>query len=241
MGSGAPSIIWDFDHSMIDVNSDTFVPEELEAGRTSKIRAYSSGGMPWTTVMATTMVELHAGGATAAEVTAAAGRVPMSPAVERAIRHAHAHGASQHVLSDANSVFISAALEARGLTALFSSVVTNPAAFDSGGCLRISPHHTAPHGCPLCPPNLCKGAALGAMGLPPAAPARCVYVGDGRGDVCPSLRLRAGDAVLARAGYPLLDELRARAARGGLRAAVHEWRSGEDLELLLQHAVTTGL
>ena len=28
-----------------------------------------------------------------------------------------------------------------------------------------------------------------------------IYVGDGRGDFCPSLRLREGDHVLAREGY----------------------------------------
>lgn len=43
----------------------------------------------------------------------------------------------------------------------FESVITNPAEFCSG-TLRVRPYHAgpnppAPHGCPFCPANLCKG------------------------------------------------------------------------------------
>ena len=42
--------------------------------------------------------------------------------------------------------------------ACFSEVITNPAEFRDGA-LRVAPRHTLPHGCALCPANLCKGQA----------------------------------------------------------------------------------
>ena len=85
----------------------------------------------------------------------------------------------------------------------FSTVVTNPAEFDDAGRLHVRPHQPdeTPHACPHCPINLCKGAVMERW-LEELAPSRCVYVGDGGGDFCPSTRLRSGDAVLARRAPP---------------------------------------
>jgi hypothetical protein len=66
---------------------------------------------------------------------------------------------SLHIVSDANSYFISTILRAHNLADCFSSVHTNPAEFDPSGALRVLPFHPQalpPHGCLLCPPNMCK-------------------------------------------------------------------------------------
>ncbi len=66
----------------------------------------------------------------------------------------------------------------------------------------LHPSHLPPHGCPLCPANLCKGAELRrlreesvAVGLPYK---RIVYCGDGANDLCPALALGEQDVLLAR-------------------------------------------
>jgi len=109
--------------------------------------------------------------------------------------------------------------------------------------LRVHPRHPAgapPHGCPLCPENLCKGAELGRLralrggGLGAgvdgtASPAGggdrggggpiIMYAGDGENDLCPATVLRGGDVLLVRVGRGLERCLRRRGAgKAGLAA-----------------------
>ena len=63
------------------------------------------------------------------------------------------------MVSDANTFFIETVLAHHGALGSFSEIVTNPASVDADGRLRISPFHdpaSAPHGCILCPDNMCK-------------------------------------------------------------------------------------
>jgi len=76
-----------------------------------------------------------------------------------AIKLAKENGAELIILSDANTVFIEVILKAYDCADVFSYVVTNPAAFDAHGRLRVRrwiPEET-PHGCALCSLNMCKG------------------------------------------------------------------------------------
>ena len=61
-------------------------------------------------------------------------------------------------MSDANSYFIREILERHDLQEYFSQVHTNPAHVDDRGALRVLPFHPedTPHGCKLCPGNMCK-------------------------------------------------------------------------------------
>lgn len=60
------------------------------------------------------------------------------------------------IVSDANYFFIETILEHFGIRECFNEINTNPNFVDKEGRLRISPHHDFPHGCKLCPPNMCK-------------------------------------------------------------------------------------
>jgi pyridoxal phosphate phosphatase PHOSPHO2 len=63
------------------------------------------------------------------------------------------------VVSDANLFFIETILKHLGLSDYFSEINTNPSFVDEEGRLRIFPYHDfhkSPHGCTLCPPNMCK-------------------------------------------------------------------------------------
>lgn len=63
------------------------------------------------------------------------------------------------VVSDANLFFIETILKHLGLSDYFSEINTNPSFVDEEGRLRIFPYHDfhkSPHGCSLCPPNMCK-------------------------------------------------------------------------------------
>lgn len=61
-----------------------------------------------------------------------------------------------------------------------------------------------------------------------------IYVGDGKGDYCPSLRLSEGDYAMPRKNFPVWDLINSDI--GLIKAGIHEWSNGEEMErVLLQH------
>ena len=221
------TVVWDYDYSLIATNSDTFVPLEFSPSHGDFIRAEHREGVPWTPLMAAVAVRLHESGVSAEAIRGAAARVPVDAEHVRVIRELDAAGATQFIMSDANAFYINAFLDATdGLARIFAGrVVTNPALVDAGGCLRIAPYAAIPHGCPRCPPNLCKGAVLAALALRASPAAVVAYVGDGGGDECPARGLLAHDVVLARDGFPLAAALLAAPPA----ARVVPWASGAAL------------
>jgi len=80
------------------------------------------------------------------------------------------------VVSDANTFFIETVLAHHGVLGCFSEIVTNPASVDADGRLRISPFHDsadAPHGCSLCPDNMCKVLPIPTVVRPIGSEIQC--------------------------------------------------------------------
>lgn len=206
--------IWDFDWSMVEENSDTWVIDQIGA-HDIYTHLRESQGLPWTRLMDATLSAAAAQlGATPADVRAAVRALPVDAGLADWLCGAATarRGMEMVIVSDANSVYIAEVLAHHGLTSCVAEVHTNPAAWDERtGALRVAPLHAAPHGCHRCPANMCKGqvvrdvlARRRAVG---AAPDAVVYVGDGRGDFCPTVQLLEDDAlgraaVLARTEYP---------------------------------------
>lgn len=65
-------------------------------------------------------------------------------------------------------VFIEEFLKHHGIRGLFGKgVSTNGGVFTDDGRLDVQPYHTnqeEPHGCSLCPPNMCKGESSAREG-----------------------------------------------------------------------------
>lgn len=262
--AGKTLLVWDYDWSLIDTNSDTFVVQQLRPELMERFEVRDSS-LGWTALMDMQMGGLFNLGVSRQELLGCVASVPVHPGCLAAARLAGDRGAAQIVLSDANTIFIKAFLEKQGVQGLFQEVITNPAEFDAQGRLHIAPHHYGePHGCPLCPANLCKGAVLervrAALG-----PERIIYVGDGGGDFCPACDLGPGDSLLCRTPpSPPLEHfglhrrlqrsredpaaagtrqlLTRQGGRAAVAAAVRPWHSGEDVlriveELLDDNAV----
>lgn len=66
---------------------------------------------------------------------------------------------------------------------------------------------------------------------------RFIYVGDGKGDFCPSLKLGHGDYVMPRKNYPLWNLICG--DPNVIKAQVLEWSDGEELEKVLLHLIDT--
>ncbi|KAE9607607.1 putative inorganic diphosphatase [Lupinus albus] len=60
---------------------------------------------------------------------------------------------------------------------------------------------------------------------------RFIYIGDGKGDYCPTLKLEGSDFVMPRKDYPLSNQIFSDPKL--VNAEVHEWSSGEELESIL--------
>ncbi|KAK1577610.1 hypothetical protein Q3G72_023261 [Acer saccharum] len=193
--------------------------------------------MPWNSLMDRMMKELHSQGKTIEDIEEVLKRVPIHPRIIPAIKSAHALGCELRILSDANMFFIETILNHLGLKDYFSEINTNPSFVDEEGRLRILPYHdftTSSHGCSLCPPNMCKGLIIERIQASLAKEGdkkKMIYLGDGSGDYCPSLKLKEEDHVMPRKNFPLWDLIFSNPTR--IKAEIHEWTDGEELEKVL--------
>ncbi|CAK9147254.1 unnamed protein product [Ilex paraguariensis] len=187
------------------------------------------------------MEELHSQGKTVEDIAECLKRIPLHPRVIAAIKSAHALGCDLKVLSDANQFFIETILKHHGVLGCFSEIVTNPTFVDGEGRLRIFPYHdlTSSHGCNLCPPNLCKGLVIEHFqtNISENGKKIFIYLGDGNGDFCPTLKLDEGDYVMPRKNFPLWERISNSSLC--IKAKVHEWSNGEQLERILLQLIDT--
>ncbi|KAL6585108.1 Inorganic pyrophosphatase 1 [Orobanche minor] len=226
-------IVFDFDKTIIEIDSDNWVVDEL--GATDLFNELIPT-MPWNSLMDMMMRELHAQGKSIEEIKEVLRRAPIHPRIVPAIKKAHALGCDLRIVSDANMFFIETIIDHLGIKNCFSEINTNPSNVDEKGSLRISPYvdfQTFPHGCPRCPPNMCKGMIIERIqaSLAKEGNKRMIYLGDGVGDFCPSLKLREGDFMMPRKNFPVWHLVCENPAI--LRAEVHEWSNGEDMEMIL--------
>jgi 2,3-diketo-5-methylthio-1-phosphopentane phosphatase len=190
----------------------------------------------------------HGKGVTAVDFRRELQSLPLTPGFSELLRAIEEAAADNDktvsilagVISDSNSLFIDWTLEAHGLDArkLFAGagVHTNPAALcDRGERLSLTPHEAPSpgHGCPRCPPNLCKSKRLrlivdeigGGATMTATARPKIAYVGDGGNDACPAASLQKGDVVFARKGMALDKHL----SKVAVAAEVVRWESGEEI------------
>ncbi|KAK9706524.1 hypothetical protein RND81_07G132800 [Saponaria officinalis] len=225
-------VIFDFDKTIIEVDSDNWVVDEL--GFTEVFNSLLPT-MPWNTLMNTMMNVMHERGVTIDQISEVITRIPIHPRVVPAIKAAHAMGCDLKVVSDANTFFIEIVLTHLGLRDCFSEINTNPSYVDDEGRLRIFPHHrdfvNLSHGCcNPCPSNMCKGDVIKRI-LRDESNKKIIYLGDGSGDYCPSIKLRPGDHVMPRKNFPVWDLISKNPSL--IQAKIHEWSNGDDLEQVL--------
>ena len=99
-------VVWDFDHSMVNENTDTFVFDllapELRARLTALAKTAQFAGK-WTKLVDHMLGELAAAGVTPEALQAAVAETPMFEEVISAVKALHAAGVEQRILSGAFS------------------------------------------------------------------------------------------------------------------------------------------
>jgi len=201
-----PLLVFDFDHTITDLNTDVEVQKLAPGGEipaSSEMRGlYSDKG--WTEFMGAVFSLLHENGVSKEDILSLMAGLELTPNMESLLqRSVEQLAATIIIISDSNTEFIRHILEARRLAHLVDRVFTNPASWTEDGRLTIGPYHHQ-ESCTLSTKNLCKGQImedyLQSCGK---SFTHICYVGDGKNDFCPSLRLAEEDVTCVREGYSL--------------------------------------
>ncbi|XP_050874020.1 inorganic pyrophosphatase 2 isoform X1 [Lathyrus oleraceus] len=231
-------IVFDFDKTIIDCDSDNWLIEEL--GFTDLFNQLLPT-MPWNSVMDKMMMEFHSHGITNEDIEKVLHRIPIHHRIIPAIKSAYALGCDLRIVSDANMFYIQTILKHLGIKEYFSDINSNPGYVNQQGRVRISPYHDFnknSHGCTNpCPPNMCKGLIIDRIQntVSELDNKRFIYLGDGAGDYCPSLRIRERDFVMPRKNYPVWDLICKDPSL--VKAQIHGWCDGEELEQVLMKLI----
>ncbi|RPD59908.1 hypothetical protein L226DRAFT_487823 [Lentinus tigrinus ALCF2SS1-7] len=231
-------IVFDFDWSLADQDSDRWVLEVLAPKLRKKMKELKKE-VQWTDLVASCMQELHEQGGTREQIEDALRLMPVHPAMIRGVSSLKSRGKTTFfLLSNANIIYITTVLKSKGLESLFHEIVTNPAEWDPSGLLKVrrridpsGPQHNCKVGCS---PNMCKGEELDAFLKRHGSEFdRIVYVGDGSNDLCPVLRLRKQDVVFCRRYRGLYSLIKPYEEEGRLPCGVQYWTGAWEAEALL--------
>jgi pyridoxal phosphate phosphatase PHOSPHO2 len=247
-------VVFDFDWSMIDQDSDRWLLEVLAPDIRRKMRDRSRDvGDPvqWTDLVAECLRELgHAErGITQSDIEGALRQIPFHPAMKRGIQMlkdpSTPVATTLFVLSNANTFFIETILNHQAIRSCFDEIVTNPADFidpTSQNLLvlrrRVGPNDP-PHGCQVgCEDNMCKGKELEEYLDRQREKGvhfdRVMYVGDGSNDFCAVLRMTSRDIVFCRRYRGLerkiADEISKGEDHSRLKCNVEYWSGAWEVE-----------
>ncbi|KAK7335887.1 hypothetical protein VNO80_28000 [Phaseolus coccineus] len=230
-------VVFDFDSTIIECDSDNWVLDEF--GLTEKFYDLLPNTL-WNPLMDKMMDELHSQGKTIEDIVQVLNRTPMHPCIVPAIEAAYSLGCELKIVSDANTFFIETILKHHGVWNCFSDITANPSYVNEEGRLRVCPYHDyvkSSHECNLCPPNMCKGLVIERIqnSVDGAGEKKYIYLGDGTGDFCPSLKLKDKDYLMPRRNFPLCDLVSKNSNH--IKSEVHAWRNGEELYDVMLHII----
>jgi pyridoxal phosphate phosphatase PHOSPHO2 len=233
-------IVCDFDHTLVDENSDVYVIPAAHANECEELRNDFGSFELWREYVQGCMDLLHRKGVKRADMEKMLQSIPIDEHMPKAVTELAKRGAEFHVVSDANLWIIETILSQRSLREHFVSITTNPAVFEDTGRLVIAPFHNraklGPHGCSMCrAPNMCKGRIMREQFLAPDRAGIVIFVGDGGNDLCACLQLRSCDYAFARKGFVLDKLIHKEKYQTQMKATIVVWQFWDEvLEKVLE-------
>lgn len=233
-------IAFDFDHTICEDNTDVvarkLLPEEKIPEDVKSL--YQSSG--WIAYMSKIFELLHSNSIDACRIKNSIINIPPVAGIEALITALHTNGHEIIIISDSNSVFIDCWLRSRKLERIVSRVFTNPAWFDNEGKMRVDMYHIQ-RTCQWSTINLCKGQILMDYIKERREQGkhfeRIIYIGDGKNDLCPILRLSRSDLACPREDYVLIKILSKLPLNVSLKAKTVPWKNGTDLRRQLEDII----
>ncbi|KAF7647375.1 hypothetical protein LDENG_00173250 [Lucifuga dentata] len=229
-------MVFDFDHTLVDDNSDTWVVRCLPGQTLPDYLRNSYRKGHWTEFMGRVMKYIGEQEVSPDRVRSVMETIPFTAGMTDLLTFISEQKSSIEciIISDSNIMFIDWILHAAGVHSAVDQVFSNPATFNERGHMEVECYHS--HDCSRCPVNLCKKKVLEAYLKEQAKGGveyeRIFYVGDGGNDLCPTSCLRGRDVVMPRKGFTLeklLSKLGGQRENGALRAGVISWSSGADI------------
>eukprot|EP00960_Hanusia_phi_P035810 751958-Hanusia_phi.AAC.2 len=229
-------VVFDFDHTLIGVDSDEHVLGLSSDKDAAKKRLADAGAAKrWCEGFASELECLQREGVTMERIKEALMEIQVDQELRETIhRLGNLDGVELRILSDANNWFISTVLQSNGLDKYITKIVSNVAEVD-GGFLRVKPYHTSPH--PegsTSPANLCKGRVMRSW-LNEVRWDQVVYCGDGPGDFEGAVNVPLSGKILARKDWPLHRLLEK--SKEVQMAQVQPWQDHKELARLLSKDV----
>lgn len=192
-------IVFDFDYTFVDVNSDIYVFEKSVPKLVEEImqtRKFSS----WTSLIDTMFLKLQKDYSFSKDqIENILGNMPYSKILREILEFCTKNDIYVAIVSDANTFFINSFLEGNDMSKYVNEIHTNKIEIIEN-YMRILPYTPTDkaHGCKRCSANQCKGEILDKLKEKLGSDIRTIYVGDGGNDLCPGLRLLENDGLFAR-------------------------------------------
>ena len=220
--------VFDFDHTLIELNTDAEV-QKLSPGGSLPQEVHSlRRSMGWTEFMQQVFTHLNKESVKSDEIKKFIRSLEFTPGAGELIRTLKEDlNAEIIIISDSNTLFISELLDESGLTGYFAQVFTHPAEFDpQTNCLQIK--RTNPEiVCKEGKGKMCKGHILDSYIKQRSKEGqkfdKVVYVGDGVNDFCPITSLASTDLAFVRKGFGLEKHLAEKSNSDRINAKVVLW------------------
>lgn len=217
--------IFDFDHTIVDKNSDTHIFKLFPGGKLPQLleNAYENG--KWTEFMQKVLNSLGNSGQTPENFKNFLQKLELTQGFSGLFAFLRDFPAESLIVSDANRLFIDWILEKHGLKGDFKEIFTNPAEIREN-FISLSPFHS--HECASCPTNMCKGKIVrDFLGKNQGVYGKIAYVGDGSNDFCPLELLGKGDIAFYRKDFALEKKIKEFGEK--LACEKKGWESGEEI------------
>jgi pyridoxal phosphate phosphatase PHOSPHO2 len=237
---------FDFDHTIINVNSDTYIDKLIsnDDGKSYKYpKDIDALTKSWTHRMNSVFDLLHKDfNIKKDDFIKCLHQIKIDDEMKQLISNLSLNNYKIIIISDSNSIFIEEILRANNLLDIFqfqhNKIFTNSAQFDDNQKLIVKPFNETvdiDNVCKsgICATNMCKGTILQhylKTTFINEQNEKIIYVGDGHNDYCPGLFLTQNDSFLVRNKYSLQKMLfKDKQRLDRIKANILYWDTAKDI------------
>ena len=149
-------LAFDFDHTVVDGNSDVVVQKLYSLPFPDEIKSLYSAVDGWTDFMAAIFSLFHQSGISVEDIKQKILTIPLVPGMKELFEHLLDDSYEVIIVSDANTLFIDWLLAKHDIREQVRHVYSNPAEVNEEGMLTIQYYHQQDW-CNLSSKNMCKG------------------------------------------------------------------------------------